>query len=1587
MAMQHSDELAEVATVLFQQVKELGIPQWTCGFNIWETGDTEFTFYPGGPDGEILPSSKVPLTEHSVFRQFDESRKRGDELFVYEKEGEIQADHYRYMHSLPGIGDMLQGMLDQGFEFPKYQIDHIANFSHGNLLFITYEPFPEMHNVFIRFAKVFEQTYNRFLDLQKAEVQTREAQINLAVERVRAKALAMHKSAEIMEVVASLKDEVMGLDIPGVIAATIFLKEGEDKVRMWDLTSLEITDGVSQVPTDIIFKLKKTDPHLYIKQVWENQANYFVEIQDKKGLQRLLVFILEHGKNEVAKELAEFIETTQLKRLYHAVKKLNNGKLAIDLLNPPPDEMESILTKMGAAFDLAYKRFEDLQKAEAQAREAQIEAALEKLRNQSMVMQHSNEIQDLSKIFHDQLIALNIPSEFSYVWLPNEEKADHMFWATWTETTKGISSTNSNSIIYPLDKTEPYTAACYKAWQSNVPVHVTKIPTEETTRFFNTWKELIKGAKKLKARYFPDGIYYAEAYIKYGCFGINIRRSLDEEEKDILHRFSIEFERAYTRFLDLQKAEEQAREAQIEAALEKVRSRTMAMQKGEEIKEIVVLLYKELIALGVTNFVTCGYVEINEEINRQYTWVTSPGGDSLGLFYLPLTGDTTFDERYAAWKQQQIIFHQKVAGKVRSKHLEFAITTFNSKEAEEMVLSQFPDPCVFYCFNFSHGYLHLVTGSKLKNEEEFLLARFTKVFEQTYARFLDLQKAEAQAREAQIEAALERIRGQVTAMKASAELLDIVVSMRKEFVTLGHEAHYFWHMRWLPDTYEKAMTSGDGTKIGFVMKLPRHIHGEIPLLSKWEKSKKPTVVYAMDTEAAIAYVDKMIKLGDFQNIDPQAPTNDDIRHIGGLTFIMARTSHGEIGYSLPGVVEKPPAEDLATLVRFARAFDLAYKRFEDLISTERQTREAQIELALERVRSRTLAMHSSGELAETAVVLFRQLIDLGIEPNRLFITIINKESQQMEFWITNEDGSKVSDKYSGSSKDNRTFKRMFEGWQKKEKSLTIDLKGKSLQQYFAYLSSKNVPFKQGLEQKRRVQHIAYFSQGFIGMASLEPQTKETTDLLERFAAVFNLTYTRYHDLKVAEAQTREAQIETALERVRARALAMQEPEELKEVADVLRQEMGALGIEALETCSIYINDREANRTECWYAIKDIRKRRKHLVADHFALDLKETWVGRQMLKFYNVDHEHTSIVMKGKNRAEWIRYCEEKSAAFKGYYGKNIPDRTYHLYKFSHGAIGAATADDISEENWGLLRRAATVFSLAYSRFKDLSQAKSDLQKLKKAKTKAEKALNELKSTQTQLVHAEKMASLGELTAGIAHEIQNPLNFVNNFSELNTELIEEANQEMDEGNHEDVKEILGDIKDNELKISHHGKRAEGIVKGMLQHSRTNSGEKEPTDINMLADEYLRLSYHGLRAKDKSFNADFKTNFDESMPKVKVITQDLGRVILNLINNAFYAVSSFAEASEDKDYKPTVKVATKKIGDNIEISVIDNGAGIPNDIKDKIFQPFFTTKPTGSGTGLGLSMSYDIITKGHGRELKVESKEGAGSAFIINLPII
>jgi signal transduction histidine kinase len=466
-------------------------------------------------------------------------------------------------------------------------------------------------------------------------------------------------------------------------------------------------------------------------------------------------------------------------------------------------------------------------------------------------------------------------------------------------------------------------------------------------------------------------------------------------------------------------------------------------------------------------------------------------------------------------------------------------------------------------------------------------------------------------------------------------------------------------------------------------------------------------------------------------------------------------------------------------------------------------------------------------------------------------------------------------------------------------------------------------------------------------------------------------------------KTREIEVEKALENVRVKALDMRNSSELSETSTILFQQLKELKIDAIRS-GVGIFDDENDAIELW--VTSISENGKLF----FVLDYINTGVHDVFENIIETRKSQKPFALTKLEGKDLLQYYKTMST-YAGISKKvdNTLTEFFYSFFFSAGTINVVTNEALTEEETGIMLRLANVFGLLYTRFLDLKKMEEQAILINEEKNVLETTLNNLRAAQTQLIQSEKMASLGELTAGIAHEIQNPLNFVNNFSEVNRELLEEMNEEIDKGNLDAVKVISKNVIDNEEKINHHGKRADAIVKGMLQHSRSSSSVKEPTDINALCEEYLRLAYHGIRAKDKSFNAVIKTDFDINIGKINIIPQDIGRVILNLINNAFYAVdekkSAYAYASVDNNYEPTVSVSTKKEMDKIEIKVKDNGNGIPPKVLDKIFQPFFTTKPTGQGTGLGLSLSYDIV-KAHGGELEVETKENEGSEFIIRLPI-
>ncbi len=844
------------------------------------------------------------------------------------------------------------------------------------------------------------------------------------------------------------------------------------------------------------------------------------------------------------------------------------------------------------------------------------------------------------------------------------------------------------------------------------------------------------------------------------------------------------------------------------------------------------------------------------------------------------------------------------------------------------------------------------------------------MFGQTYRRYLDLQKAEAAAREAQIEAALERVRSKTMAMHNSQDVGDTVGVMFHEFVKLGiekmircgigimsheHRTMELWTAKW-----------GENEKVNLLIgHLDMTIHKMLGSIYDAWKSKQSNFTYHLAGSDLVTYAKVINSYPDYPlkydlNSLPPAQFFNDFSFNEGVVFAFTSNSLSD--------------EIVTVLKRFAGVFGKTYRRYLDLLKAENQAREAQIEAALERVRGKAMAMRSSSDLNATANTVFIELRKLGVDLVRCGLGLMEKETHisTIHAATNSDEGGSLEVLGNIDMNIHPVFAGIYNHWRKNEDYFPV-LEGESLKAYYQKLQESGISVPEWKSGEKQYGYFLQFAYGSLYAWSGKQESEITIKTLKRFTSVISLTYTRYIELQKAESNTKEAIKQASLDRVRAEIASMRKRSDLERITPLIWDELTILGIPFIR-CGVFIMDEEEKLIHTFLSTPD----GKAIGAFHVPFDTSgnfEKMVDSWRHGVPYIDHWEEEAFSQFADTL-----LKQGAIASKAQYMRTLPHEGVHLnfLPFLQGMLYVGNIEPLIEENINLIQAVADAFSTAYARYEDFN-------KLEAAKQQVDNTLTDLKAAQTKLIQSEKMASLGELTAGIAHEIQNPLNFVNNFSEVNQEMIDELAEELKAGNIEEALAIAADIKDNEEKINHHGKRADGIVKGMLQHSRTGGGEKQPTNINTLADEFLRLSYHGLRAKDKEFNAELVTHFDEKLPKVNVIPQDIGRVLLNLFNNAFYAVNQKKKAF-DGNFKPEVTVATMIENGQIVIKVKDNGIGIPDAIKEKIMQPFFTTKPTGEGTGLGLSLTYDMVVKGHGGTIQVNSVEEEGSEFIIQLPV-
>ncbi len=1584
MAMRKSEELQEVIQVVCEQLIALGIKLDSTLFvdvlengswNVWNTTPTQT--YPAQiniPFIRIPPMTSVNKAKAQGKKELMLvlSKKEKDQFLSYFFSGtnarNIPVARKKYVLNSPGHA--------LSFFFMKNIILGITTLSGI--------PFSEEENaIFRRFKKVFEQAYIRFLDLQKAEAQAREAQIEAALERIRAQSMAMHKSEELVQVVKLIDKEIAGLGImvdnsniitdisePGQGVNNWIAIKGQNYLEKFHIPYLE-----HPVTTKFYHAIKKG-------------VNYYSDKYSKSDKDKYFKLLFKYSDfRKAPKKRQQFVFSAP--GWTRALVLSKNSALMFQRHNITDFtvEEEEIFKRFGKVFEQAYTRFLDLQKAEEQARQAKIEAALERVRARSMGMHKSNELKDVVRLLYKEFRILVTDSHSVNIQLKLDSSKDIYYWASVEE--------DIYQELYHLPDTGlPLLAKIHNAFTAPGDGFVDYLLNkEEKDAFF-------RGIFKIQPvpPHRKKMIQNAEGMVMMGWFhkhsGIDIMRynlkRFSEQEKDIVKRFAGTFEQTYIRFLDLQKAEAQAREAQIEAALERVRSHSLAMHGSRDLHGVVTLVYEQLEAIGLfMNSVLLH--ELTYDSKSQHFWVAANGQVYPEQTEIPITKNAFFSRFRVAKENNESFFVQRLSKQQKDN---FFKHYFGQSSHSDVPRDR--KDYIFSCDGLNRSTaLHEYTALTILRydkiayspEQNEVIRRFAQVFEQSYRRYLDLKKAEEQAREAEIQLALERVRARTMAMYNSDELAETAAILFQQMTALGvtPERLNICLINEADKVLEVWATDQEGTKIShhFNASLDEPTTGK-RVYDAWKEKKKSIVIDLSGKELNdwIRYV------RDVMGMTIKAELVREHR-IHSVSFFSQ-------GLILTTTSEPLPAESIKLLERFADVFNLTYRRFLDLQKAEAQARESQIEAALERVRSRSIGMQHTSELQEIVNIVALELHKMELDITGVFLVINNNEiDKQFTFWGSSGVTETYAKKAAIPFLDRPIYTVLAEATTKGERFFTEEYSREDKIEFFNHLfkyppySSSSPEWKNQVLSREggytRSVSVFHYTSIFVVNHFGRKLSDADNDILKRFSYVFEQTYTRFLDLQRAETQAREAIKQASLDRVRGEIASMRNSEDLNRITPVIWRELKSLEVPFIR-CGVFIIN-EANETVGVFLTTPDGKALGvlHLAfeANNLTSNTVKSWRKKEVYK----DHW---------NKEEFINWTRSmmklgQVQSPETYQGSAQPPESLdlHFVPFAQGMLYVGNVAPLDEEKLALVKTLAEAFSIAYARYEDFKN-------LEEAKAKVDHTLSELQATQKQLIQSEKMASLGELTAGIAHEIQNPLNFVNNFSDVNKELIEELKSQKSKLKSEEVDELLNDISANEEKINHHGKRADAIVKGMLQHSRISTGQKGPTDINALCDEYLRLSYHGLRAKDKTFNADFKTDFDNSIGKINIVPQDIGRVLLNLFNNAFYAVNEKlkAQSSQLAAYSPLVSVQTKKQNDKVEIIVGDNGNGIPDSIKEKIFQPFFTTKPTGSGTGLGLSLSYDIV-KAHGGELKAETffageaqyaeKEKTGSTFTIYLP--
>ena len=1319
MAMHKSEELAKVITVVYNQLKVLGIDFFQAYMTILylEKGNQDVWASPieGIVDTPFYFKTPTAPWENTNIKDW----KEGKEFSYISIQGK-EALH-QYLQQLEELSGKSYFKKFKEIQFFENLEATEANHKYGRFGLSQFvKATAEEKAILKRFAKVFEQAYTRFLDLQKAEAQAREAQIEASLERIRAASMAMHHSDELTQVCQVFLSQIEQLAIPLLGVSIAMMNEDTRNIMQYVVDNTK----KSQEPSLFSFEYNIDEFSIaaeYIELAKKGNTEFSMPL----GKKRIAEWIAWVGKFMGA-ERAERLKKANLEKIYFHMLTFHGWSSCVNFssLEELSAEHWSVMRRLVNTFAMSYRRFLDLQKAEAQAREAQIEAALERVRAASMAMHKSKELPNVALAILKEANYLDIAKAGCAIGIFDmEERTVHSYGANMVagEIVLGKVLNHSIDSFWVLQE-------CVRRidiGDSPITIELKDKHLQEVADFLN-YEEEAGASFHLENK----SIYYnLVPFYEYSVISISSLQPLLESEFEILKRMARTLRMSYIRFLDLQKAEAQAKEAQIEAALERVRAASMAMHKSKDLGKVIQEVMHQMEQLGVLVDSAC--IHVFKEGTKDFgIWVaTTPENSYPVEIYVPYIKHITMDRLHQsiAQKEKLLVLSLTKAQKDAIYQHMFENTKLGeliNEERRKMLLSA---PSMELSFGISEN-----TAISLNNfsnhvytlEENNNLQRFTKVFEQTYTRFLDLQKAEAQAREAQIEAALERVRAASMAMHKTNQLIDVTTTLFGELKVLELEVIAAWIV--LIDIKKESL---EVWVTGFDKQFPETInfggdYNAIPefkeVVNKWSRGDEFAELDFVGNQAVQLYLDDLIAFTGIQHFNT-------FRNNEYLLSLDAFHKYGTLGM---GGSTTYTAHQKHVLKRFSIVFEQAYTRFLDIQKAEAQAKEAQIEAALERVRAASMAMHKTSQITDVTMTLFEELKVFDLEVILALITLINRENKSFETWIIGFD-KEFPDAFNFRADYNNAnpqLKENFDTWLRGEEFIVYNIQGNQAVQLFLgeLITLTDI---QSFNKFRSLDNIHSIENcnkyGTLGMVATSEFAAHQKHVLKRFSIVFEQAYTRFLDIQKAEAQAREAQIEAALEKVRAKTASMYKSTELEAVVSLVFQQLRLLDFDSKQ-CIIGIIDKETLETETWQSVDA----QSGLPNSYKIPKLNHPFIQEGYDAYLNGEQYHERE-LSGAAKKSYDKLIFEQTdlrnvpAEVKAAIIQNEKIVTGSAY-MSHGVIQVIGAAALSAEKAHILQRFAAAIDLTYTRFLDIQKAEQQKIQLEKVFSENQRLLHSI---------------------------------------------------------------------------------------------------------------------------------------------------------------------------------------------------------------------------------------------------------------------